>query len=167
MKKAILLGTDHPTQLGNYQKESFHSYIEQLCKTNDIKAIAEEIDRQSIAADVSAKLNIKYKIIEPTLEEREELGIEDRTDIDYEFEFKHKVSTHDLPPKEYEAYHKRIQNVYRERESEWFKRICEIDTWPVLVICGSNHCQPFFDLLSKKGIDTVKEPNEWAICQDT
>jgi len=167
MKKAILLGTDHLTQLGNNQKESYPFYVEELCKTNNIKAIAEEIHTQSIAADISANLNIEYIIIEPNLEEREKLGIEDRTEIDYEFEFKHKVSIDDLPPKEYAAYNRRIQNVYRERELEWFKRICKLDTWPLLIICGANHCQPFFNLLSKEGIDIVKDSGKLAVCQNT
>lgn len=148
-------------------------YIEELCKTNDIKAIAEEMDNEctSIAADVSVKLNIKYKIIEPTIEERKELGIEDRTDIDFAFKFKYKVenhsdelSAHNLPAKAYEAYDERIQNVYRQRESEWLKRIHKLNTWPVLIICGANHCQPFFELLSKEGIDAIKESSKWAIC---
>ena len=169
MGKAILLGTSHTIQRGNEQKDSFHSYIEELCKINDVKAIAEEIDDEctSIAAEISTKLNIMYKIIEPTEDEREELGIEDRAIIDCEFVFKYKVNIDSLSPEAHEEYNKRIQNVYRERESEWFKRICELDTWPVLIICGSKHCQPFFELLSKEGIDTVKEQSKWAICQDT
>ena len=128
----------------------------------------------SIAANVSVKLNIKYKIIEPTLEEREGLGIEDRMDIDLEFMRKYKVenysdelSTDNLPTKAYEAYNERTQNVYRQRESEWLKRIHKLDTWPVLIICGANHCQPFLELLSKEGIDTVKESSKWAICRNT
>ena len=176
MKKAILLGTSHPIQRGELEKDSFYSYIEDLCKTNDIKAIAEEMDNEctSIAAEVSAKLNIIYKIIEPTPEEREELGIEDRMDIDFRFKFKYKVENHsaelsvnNLPTKVYEAYNERIQTVYRQRESEWLRRICELDTWPILIICGANHCQPFFKLLSNEGINTVIESSEWAICQDT
>ena len=176
MKKAILLGTDHPTQLGKTQKESFYFYIEELCKTNDIKAIAEEMDNEntSIAADVSAKLNITYKIIEPTLEERKELGIEDTTDIICQLRFSNKMknwpdepSIRNLPTEVYKMYRERVQTTYRKRESEWLRRICELDTWAILIICGANHCQPFFKLLSNEGINTVIESSEWAICQDT
>jgi hypothetical protein len=85
-------------------------------------------------------------------------------DIDFEFKFKYKVenhsaelSVHNLPTKAYEAYNKRIQTVYRQRESEWLRRIYELDTWPILIICGANHCQPFFKLLSNEGINTVIE----------
>jgi len=174
MKKAILLGTDHPTQLGTNQKEGFSFYLEQLCKTHGIKAIAEEIDVPSIAAGVSAKLDIKYIIIEPNEDERIELGIEDRADIDAEFrrvnkvkDYSEELSLNNLSAQEYEKYDERTQNVYRQRELEWLRRIKNIGTWPVLIICGANHCQPFFDLLSKEGINTVKESSEWAICQHT
>jgi len=175
MKKAILLGTSHPIQRGELKKDSFYSYIEELCKTNDIKAIAEEMDNEctSIAAEISAKLNITYKIIEPTPEEREELGIEDVTEIGLPFKFKYKVENHsdelstaNLPTKAYDAYNEKIQNIYRQRESEWLKRILKLNTWPVLIICGANHCQPFFELLSNEDIDTVKESSQWAICQN-
>lgn len=164
MKKVILLGTSHDIQRGNEQNDSFSSYIEHLCKTNDIKAIAEEIDDGSIAEVLSKKFNILYEIIEPTLDEREKLGIEDRTNIDYEFRHKYKVKNysdelglHNLSAEGNEAYVERIQNVYRQRESEWLRRICKLDTWPVLVICGSMHVDPFFTLLSKEGIDVVKK----------
>jgi len=113
-------------------------------------------------------------IIEPTPEEREVLGIEDRTDIDLEFQIRNKVENHsdeltihNLPIKEYEAYTERYQTVYRQREAEWLKRIYKLNTWPILIICGANHCQPFFELLSKEGIDIVKESSEWAVCQNT
>ena len=172
MKKAILLGTSHPIQRGELEKDSFYSYIEELCKTNDIKAIAEEMDDvcTSTAADVSVKLNIKYKNIEPTIEERKELGIEDIIDIDFSFRFKYKVKNayelgaHNLPTKANEAYNERIQNVYRQRELEWLKRIHKLNTWPVLIICGANHYQPFFELLSKENIYAVKESRKWPIC---
>ena len=169
MKKAILLGTSHPIQRGKLKKDSFYSHLHELCKTYNIKAIAEEIDDECtyIAEDVSTRLNIKYQIIEPNEEERIELGIEDRAIIDYEFEFKYKVDIDKLPPKVHEEHDKRTQDVYRKRESEWLKRVLKLDTWPVLIICGADHYQPFFELLSKEGIETVKESSKWDICQDT
>ena len=111
---------------------------------------------------MSTKLNIQYKIIEPNEEEREELGIEDRADIDAEFrrvnnvqDYSEELSLNNLSAKEYEKYDERTQNVYRQRELEWLRRINNLNTWPVLIICGANHCQPFFELLSKKGISPV------------
>ena len=140
-----------------------------MCIKYNIKAIAEEIDDEStyIAEDISTKLNIKYQIIEPNEEERIALGIEDRAYIDYQFEFKYKVDIDKLPPNAQEEYYKKTQGVYRKRESEWLKRILTLDTWAVLIICGANHYQPFFELLSKEGIETVKESSKWGISQDT
>jgi len=67
------------------------------------------------------------------------------------------LGLHNLPSDGYEAYKRRIQNVYRQREAEWLRRICKLDTWPILIICGINHLQPFFELLSREGIETVKK----------
>ena len=172
MKKAVLLGTSHTIQRGNNQKGSFESYIGQLCDIHNINAIAEEIDDQcrSIAAGVSDRLNIMYKIIEPTLVESEKLGIEKEhhirsglMNINEIVNWPDEVSANNLPSDVYEEYTDRIQATYRKRESEWLKRINELNSWPVLIICGADHYQPFYQLLISSSIDVIKVNGEWGL----
>jgi len=176
MKKAVLLGTSHPIQRGENQKDDFRLHIEELCNTHGINAVAEEIDNKciSVAADITVDFGIAHKIIEPTPEERKELGIEEVHRIIYELINRHNIdkwpdepSVANLPDNVYEEYTERTQTTYRQRESEWLRRINVLDAWPVLIICGADHYQPFYELLSEEGIDVVKESCEWGICQDT
>lgn len=171
MKKAVLLGTSHPIQRGVSKKDSFQKYIEQLCSTHCINAVAEEIDiKSTVASGVSDKIDITHIIIEPTPEESKKLGIEEVHRIVYELMNKYEIenwpiepSTYNLPLLVYEEYTSRIQATYRQRESEWLRRIEELNTWPILIICGANHFQPFFKLLSSSGIDVTKEENKWGL----
>lgn len=166
MKKVILIGTSHTIQRGDGQKNSFYSYVEQLCRTHKVKAIAEEIDiEQSVAKNVSSSLGIRHKIIEPTPNELEGLGIEQVHKIEYQL-----MSLYDIDewPENPEAevnreLASRIQDTYRKRELEWLKRINELDIWPVLIICGASHYEPFYKLLVSSGIDVVKEESKWGL----
>lgn len=171
MNKAVLLGTSHPVQKGNNQKCNFMSHIEQLCSTYHVRAIAEEIDNNtsSIAADVSSNLGIAYKIIEPTPIELQELGIEEIHCIEYELMSRYELkiwpdnpNVENLVSDVYKEYHERLQATYRQRESEWLKRINEINTWPVLIICGADHYDPFCELLISSDIDVEKAEKKWV-----
>lgn len=172
MKEAVLLGTCHTIQRGNDQKDCFKAYIEYLCETHKIEAIAEEIDDKniSIANKIANEFNITHRIIEPTEEENKSLKIELEHEIFFQLmnlhgidSFPEKPYYKNMPPEVYKEYNTRLENTYREREAEWLKRIEELDTWPVLIICGTIHYQPFYELLVSKGISVTKEGIKWGI----
>ena len=172
MKKVLLLGTEHPIQRGKKKKDIFKFYLKELCITHEVKAIAEEIDDNDryIAENLSSDLNIKYKIIEPTRGERSDLGIEDRNDVICELMERNKITKwpdKSSADKQSLEIHKecdvRMQIAYRQREFEWLKRINELDTWPVLIICGAEHYEFFDDLLVSSGIVVVKEESKWGL----
>lgn len=170
MKRAVLLGTSHNIQRGNHQKDNFHSYIERVCKVNEIQAIAEEIDTiNSIASDVSSKLEIKYKIIEPTPNELDGLGIEQIHRIKYQLMSLYEIDNWptepsiDLPIEVYKEWNDRVQLTYRQREAVWLKRIRDLNTWPVLIICGADHFRPFYELLISSDIVVIGECEKWGI----
>lgn len=171
MKKVVLLGTNHKIQRGNDQKDKFQSYLERLVSIYDISVIGEEINDDnhvfSVAKSVSESLCIAYIIIEPKPSELGGLKIEQVHEIMYEFMMMYDLesespSMENLSPKVYKEYTSRIQGTYRAREAEWLNRLQELNTWPVLVICGADHYQPFCDLLSSKGIHVVKENSYWG-----
>jgi len=172
MKTALLLGTNHPIQRGEKQKDSFKSYLVKLCFTYKVKAIAEEIDDKDryVAEDLCDVHNIKYKIIEPTLSERLGLRIENINDVirevmeRYEIsEWPDKPSADSLSPEAYKEYDTRTQTIFRKRESEWLRRINKLDIWPVLIICGADHYESFYKLLVASGINVVNKENKWGL----
>lgn len=171
MNRAILLGTSHTIQRGDDQKDSFNFYLKKLCRIHEVKAIAEEIDNKhkSVAADMANVLKITHKIIEPTPDELEELGIEEVHFMEYQLMSLHEIDdwpaepSTGLPADVYKEWTDRIQYTYRLRESEWLRRINKLNTWPVLIICGADHYQPFYELLVEAGIDVVKEEDKWGL----
>jgi len=175
MKKVVLLGTSHPIQRGDEQKETFTSYVKELSNTHNINAIAEEIDDKyiSIAQNIAKQLNIRYIIIEPTQLEIKELNIEEVHRIVYELTNRFNIENWDneykkntLPDKVLTEYNNRIQDTYRQREAEWLKRINNLNVWSTLVICGSSHYEPFYELLMSSGIDVIKVKNKWEGSSD-
>ncbi len=160
MKKAVLIGTSHSIQRSD---SSFGACIDALCNEHNICAIAEEIENTcaSIALGVAQKLDIAYKIIEPTPEEAVALGIEQVYRIDYEFitryDLKDSPNIGNLSVEAYDEYSARKLTTYRQRENEWLKRIKNLNTWPVLIICGKDHSQAFSKLLISNGVDLHPE----------
>jgi hypothetical protein len=165
IKKVILLGTNHSIQRGNNLKESFQLHLEHLVGAHNINAIAEEINEDEktfpVARDVSKNDCIIYKVIEPKPSERDELGIERVNNINYEF-FMRDDDLEATPQSLKKEYDSRVQDTYRAREAVWLEKLQELDTWPVLVICGANHFQPFERLLSSKNFDVVKDNPYWG-----
>lgn len=169
MRKVILLGTKHPLQEGKLTSD-FSVHIKELCKTHSIKAIAEEMNENiSIANMLSKKEVLSYKNIEANPEERKTLGIEDRIDIIFRMLCKYDINDWDtqfnnntLPPEALSEYNADMQETNRQREDEWLKRIKELDTYPVLVICGANHHAPFSKLLSESGFEVTEEDERWG-----
>ena len=172
MKQAILIGTSHNIQRGELHTNEFKIYLEELCGKHNISAIAEEIDNRcvSIASKIASERDMHYKIIEPTPEEAKQLGIEQVHLIEYEFMNRYDIpnwsnepSITTLGQKIYELFDNRVQTTYRQWESEWLKRINNLNCWPVLIICGATHFEPFANLLIENDIDTQKECSGWGV----
>ena len=159
MKKVILVGTKHSIQRGPNPR--FGSYIESLIVKYCPKAIAEELEQNptSIARELANSTGLPYLIIEPTPQERIQLGIPLKQEIERDIFMKYK----DINSKKAKNESvRRIEDSYRKRELEWFERIFDSNTWPTLVICGAAHYQPFAKLLKEKGIDVINENEDWA-----
>ena len=173
MKQAILIGTSHSIQRGEKaESEEFKFYLKSICDSYNIKAIAEEIDNKcvSIAKQITDEYTLYYKIIEPTPEEKRDLNIEIEDEITSNIMLKYDirqwpsdVESHPRAHTIYEEYKDLIQATYRRRESEWLKRIQELNFWPLLIICGADHYEPFAQLLSENGICVKKENDRWGL----
>lgn len=167
MNKAVVVGTKHSIQRGERYSNEFKSYLFYLIEKHNIDAIAEEIDDNAIyiAQQMCNDLKIIHKVIEPNSSTYTQLGIEHVHEIIYDF-----MNEYDLEeaPNEdncsknvLEDYNKRVQKTYRQREIVWLKRIINLDTWPLLVICGADHFEHFCNLLAANSICVNKESTNW------
>lgn len=157
MSKVVLVGTNHTIQR-DFVRTDFTDYISALVSKYDVKIIAEEIDTNSVPANIAKKLNLGYVVIEPTLQERTSLGIpslgviENSIFMDFD----------DCSSKEAQSeLSLRKELVFRSRENEWLKRITTQQSFPILIIFGANHFQPFSELLRQNGFEVVDECPLW------
>ncbi|MEI8631566.1 hypothetical protein P4S72_04480 [Vibrio sp. PP-XX7] len=145
MKYVILIGTSHSTQR-NLERTEFSDYVESIANQYGVKAIAEEIDESpSVVQRLSKYLNVKYINIEPSMNEREELGINrfpGLIDLAVYQEFGNVESKG-----AHNEIERRMQSDCRKRENEWLRRIDNLGVFPILVVCGANHVEPFSLLL--------------------
>ena len=148
MNVVFLLGTSHTIQR-DQKRGDFRQYISDLVKEHNLVAIGEEIDGVSIASEISASLQLTYKNIEPTPAERNCLGIPSLGMIEHDIHLEYDdVQSNDA--KLERACRK--EKSFRAREAEWLIRIKDMNTFPLLIICGAHHFKPFGDLLRANGI---------------
>ncbi len=169
MKKAVILGTNHDIQEGKDLKEGFKSYLSKLIQQNGIKAVAEEIRDDLdfiVAKEVCEELSITHKIIDPNPAEYGNLGITPVGHIEYDIMNKYEISVLyavDTPHEALDEFEIRKRKEHHSiREEEWLKRILALNTWPVLVICGSAHFKHFSSLLSENDISVTESESNWA-----
>ena len=157
MNSVVLLGTRHSVQRDHGRTE-FTRYLENLVKRYDVKTVAEEIDKESVAAALASRLRIDYKIIEPTPEERKKLGILSENEIECSVFFEYD----DIDSQEAQSESaSRKQSASDSREKEWLERVKSINNFPVLVICGAFHFQSFGSLLRNYGFQVTEECGLW------
>jgi hypothetical protein len=136
----------------------FKSYINGLVNKFGIKAIAEEIDMESIPSELAQDLNLKYVNIEPSPKERVALSIPSLNQIENSIFME--FDNFDSEDAQLEC-ERRKQEVYRAREREWLKRITQIQEDPILVVCGANHFESFSELLDKNDYAVIKDCALW------
>jgi hypothetical protein len=172
-KEVILVGTSHDIQK-DLVNDVFKEYIRELIVENDIKLIAEEIEVKvnTIGIKLSKELSIKHLIIEPTPEEKIDLDIEEVHKIKYDLMSKYELKAFNIDALKSDVfdvfmeYKERVENTYRQREKIWFERIIQVNTYPVLVICGACHFDAFSELLESKTLSARKEISSWGINGD-
>ncbi len=55
-----------------------------------------------------------------------------------------------------------VRASYALREGWWFDGVMELDTWPLLFVCGANHAEPFCGRLQTFGIEAAVLVENWA-----
>ena len=153
----LLVATKHEYQCPSLKgSEKFRQLVIATCKDQDIKAIGEEMSRdaldllstketkESVCKQVAEKLDIQHRYCDPSIEKQISLGIKNpRKVTDAEYSIDPDIYKRD-------PY---VKFTFRIREGEWLKCLLELDTWPVLFVCGPNHTKSFPELLRDNRID--------------
>jgi len=127
-----------------------------------VKAIAEEMSvealerygvPQSICQQVAETLHLAHRYCDPSTPERKALGVVEDDDIRMAGFFANR------DPQQVEAD---VRASYAIRERYWLAHLLQLDTWPVLFICGANHTEAFRALLQANDIVGHVLFTKWA-----
>lgn len=166
----MIIGTDHPYQMvtGERVEETrqFRSAILEVVTSQAIGAIAEEMSKEalryhrasySVAELLCAELGIPHQFSDPTNSERFRLGIRQDSDIRAE----HLTDGWTEEKIEADVQARGANASDRIRERHWWKRIRELNRWPVLFICGANHVETFVKLLTENRVQALIAHSDW------
>lgn len=167
-KMVIIVGTSHEYQwagknLSENEISLFYAFIISLAKKHGIRAIAEEMSVEALKKEnrehstlfqVSKTLNICHQYSDPEIGEQERLGILNEGTVEYYGKYRCNWSRHEID--------NRIENEDRKREAVWLSKIEDLNTWPLLFICGSKHTIPFRKLLAETGYIVHLEVENWV-----
>lgn len=164
-RTAHIIGTDHVFQFGAgvkfgdrtctaEQGRKFREFLLSVSREREICAIAEELSpaaleelnrTESVPCTVAASLSLAHCYCDPNRIERIALEIAEDTAVEASGQLQRKS------PEQIEAL---IQQEWRKREAHWLTKLNELNSWPVLFVCGASHVNSFVELLSSNGIDT-------------
>ncbi len=151
--KIIVIGTSHPLQCGNEecsneQVQEFTQWLEQICKKREIKCIVEEMSAEglknsgvenTIAYTLSKNLNLKHHYTDLSSEHVADLCI-------FIDDFMLREPTNEKKTSKRELLHQHLLNPIRERF--WLANILNLNVWPILFICGSDHVNNMVELIN-------------------
>jgi hypothetical protein len=160
-KRLLLVGTSHDYQIpGNAGANDFQAVLENLSREHSVRAIAEEhsLDAlrmanalETICKKVARRLGLQHAYCDPGIEDRKSLGVQQENDIkmrkfhDRSIDFQNEL---------------RISHL--KREQFWMDRVCELNCWPLLFVCGANHIESFSTLSRKQGAVVLIVENDWS-----
>jgi hypothetical protein len=128
-----------------------------------VRAIAEEMNADalsekrvttSLGMELAKERSLVHRMVDPGKVTRAKLGIAQDNDIGIS------AWMHGLSSSETAA---QVQAEHVKRERYWLERLQDMDTWPVLLICGANHVQSFSTLLTSCSIETCTEADDWPV----
>lgn len=165
--KIVVLGTNHRFQWGELKADEFRCELNRLIEEHQIKLIADEIDNKpSVVKHAADICNIEYIVIEPSPDEKKELGIKEESEIHFgihsQFELEDDCDFEYWPEDAKKEYYSELESSFRQRELEWLRRIEEVGVWPSLVVCGSSHFEEFSSMLELKGYEVIRTHNYWG-----
>lgn len=150
-RTVLLVGTRHDYQRpGNPGSEAFRAFIMAACQEWDIKVLAEEMSldglfgaKQSVCKQIADTFRLPHRYCDPSIEEQKALGIAHPGKIT--------PSAFSAVPDPYEV-DPEVEAANEIRRRCWLQRLVELDSWPILFVCGAHHVAPFRTLLRAHSI---------------
>lgn len=176
-KQIFLVGTSHAYQFGDgvvfgettctpEAAAQFRQCLTNIYNINRIRAFAEEMSVDALAEQkltaslpklVADEFLVCHRYCDPTRLEKVQWGIRQDNDIRLE----HMNDGWTQEQIEADVLARGSAPSDRIRERFWLQSILELDMWPLLFICGTNHFTSFAALLKVNGLDIVETHRDW------
>jgi len=156
MRTVLLIETMHRYQMPwphDQEVRRLRRVIIETCIRKEVKALAEEMCLdglqiygfdESICQQIADDLDLAHKYCNPSYQEYEALGLIIN-------EEQYRFGGYRAGKSKQQIEHE-IRANHQIRERYRFERLLELDTWPVLFICGSDHTTSFQQLLQANDI---------------
>lgn len=155
----IVVGTSHTIQTTTSELKPF---LDNLCREFKVCVVAEEMSKEALAENnctasipmqVASALRVPHLFCDPNREERARLEIHQENDIRIEAFLSTVTSETEIAA--------RIAESHTKRERYWLEQLRNLNTWPVLFICGADHVTSFCQLLRQEGIAMHVAAEDW------
>lgn len=115
-------------------------------------ALAEHDLASSVAKDLADELGLAHDLSDPEPDEREKLGIINRTEISRDAFLRGNDDA---------WIEREVRRSYDIREHHWVSRLEYLDAFPLLFICGAEHVRPLEEKLAARGYDVSVLAERW------
>lgn len=190
-RRLFILFTDwfsHKEQRGDYgvppeKIEAYRRRISKLARENQVQAIAEEMNWDSMARSAASKaLHLRKPI--PLMEDAiryinqiligqeipseteliaRELGLPYKA-CDLTMDEQLKNGPLEPPDSTNEGRTQWEDQTFPPREQAWITSLLELRHWPVLFVCGNRHKRTFLPRLAEADLNVVVVPEEFEPC---
>ena len=161
-RTAALIGTSHTNQRPGHATEGeFRKLIKDVCRALKVRAIAEELSLEalsqkdaaySICEDIAKAAGLSHRYCDPDNAQRKTLNIRGKQDIAWEG-FCCNWSE--------ERIEQEVTASHSIRERHWLAQLLELDSWPVLFVCGEDHIDSFSLVLKNEGLHVDVVARDW------
>ena len=166
MRKVVLLGTSHPLQCGTQQTtphDALDRLLRELCAAHGIQVIAEEMEpeglkrygvTETVGARVCQAIGIESAYCDAGSAERIEIKkqLPPLPPIDPALPFGEMLA---------QQLDAEFEQLGDAREDFWIEKILQLNSWPLLFICGASHFNALRVKLARHGICVVDGPADW------
>ena len=167
VRRVVIVGTSHNYQIpptGRAATE-FRAFLGEICDTYLVRAIAEEMSQGALANwDVTSSLchelanaiGVSHRYCDLDEAQRRAAGVRHEHDIKFVGFFSR------WSPEKIEQ-ECRVSHSIRERH--WMTELLDLNSWPVLFICGAEHVLAFQRLLQENELSAKVAAHDWAPIQ--
>lgn len=175
MRKVVLIGTSHKFQISSSQPcsaeaEQFRQVLRVLCREHTANALAEELHPEelecrkvtkSICREVAHELGLAHQY--------SDMSDSERKSRDYRHQHEIWVEANNSPStlrgtsqcEIYKLIEPEVRRNHLIKEQYWLCRLQELDTWPVVFVCGADHYEHFALLLGGLSFDVFAAFPDW------